>query len=227
MARLGKKFVADNRRGAAVGSGSVTFYEQPVPDGQSFCRLKTYTLAAPIVENRAPRANEHDDNLTVTEMFGIWKRPGSPDQGRLASQQACAAYRDFDHLFSEENLFAGRRGAYLLDTLITAAQTGHLDFPHQCGDVRLARRPDEPAAPCDMMALLRRLNFKQSFSAATKSEKPLQGSTVFIDELMLWTGRDHGREFVMLTIESRQKSGPNSYMQGDIVSLNALIDAVD
>ncbi|MEG3143319.1 hypothetical protein U1839_01515 [Sphingomonas sp. RT2P30] len=220
MPRIDKHFVADNRHGQPRGPDGVTFYEQPTLVGGSLCRIGTYTLAAHVV------ANTPDNDVKVGERFGIWKRPTSPDQPAPAGQKACAAYRDFDHMIRADSPSAAMRGADLLDAMIARAQSGRLDVPHSCQDTTQAKRPDD-SAPCDAIALLKRMTVKQLGDVASHSRKDAQGSSIFDDELTLWTGQDRGRQFVILRIVAEQRDDRPSSNGAKVVSLHASIGAID
>ncbi|CAN5529478.1 hypothetical protein BH10PSE14_BH10PSE14_19630 [soil metagenome] len=221
MPRIGRHFVGDNRHGQPLGSDGVTFYEQPTPVGGSFCRIRTYTLAPHVV------ANTPGNDVKVSDMFGVWKRPTSPDQPAPAGHKACAAYRDFDHMIHADSPSAAIRGAYLLDVMIAGAQSGRLDFPHSCRDTTQPERSVDKPAPCDAIALLRRMTLKHLSDATTKSQRDTQHSSIFDDELTLWTGQDRGRQFVVLRIVAEQQHGRQSIRATDVVSLDALIGSVD
>jgi hypothetical protein len=220
MPRIGKHFVADNRHGQPLGRDGVTFYEQPTPVGGSFCRITTYTLAPHVV------ANTPDNDVKVGERFGAWKRPTSPDQPAPAGQKACAAYRDFDHMIRADSPSAAMRGAYLLDAMIGTAQSGRLDVPHSCQDTTQTARPDD-RVPCDAIALLKRMTVKQLSDVTSHSRKDREGSSIFDDELMLWTGQDRGRQFVILRIVAEQRDDRPSSNEAKVVSLNASIGSID
>jgi hypothetical protein len=211
MARVGKRFVADNRHGAPIAGGSVTFYDQAQPYGESFCWTTSYILPPAIVDDRAAARGEPlEGNVAVERVYGVWKAPTSPNQSEQAAQKACAAYRDFDHMFREANADAGTRGAYLLDAVMAQARNGRLDFPARCSD------EDKPLG-CDMIALLKRLTLKQMSYAETKARKDSAHSSIYTDELTLWTGRNKGRESVVLTITSEQPD--THYSSNDAVRI--------
>lgn len=220
MSRIGKHFVADNRHGQPLGSDGVTFYEQPTPVGGSLCRIGTYTLARHVV------ASTPDNVVQAGERFGIWKRPTAPDQPAPASQKACTAYRDFDHLIRADSPTAAMRGAYLLDALIATAQSGRLDIPHSCEDTTQPGQADG-RAPCDAIALLKRMTVKQLGDVTSHSRKDGQGSSIFDDELTLWTGQDRGRQFVILRIVAEQRDDRPTNNGAKMVSLHASIGSVD
>jgi len=237
MARVGKRFVADNRQGRPVAGGSVTFYDQPRPYDESFCWTTAYTVPTAIVEDRAPAHGEPlGGNVEVVRLYGAWKAPTSPDQSDSAGQKACAAYRDFQHMFREANPDAGTRGAYLLDTMITRAKIGRLDFPGKC----VEEPRDSRTHDCDMIALLTRLTFNQISYAETKASENSTNPSRYTDELTIFTGRDRGRETVTLTVVSTQfRVMPSSndvvellnagivLRKPQIVSVDAVVSALD
>lgn len=204
MAKVAEKFVA---RADQNGPGAV-FYDRPLPYGEWLCRVNAYRIHPTILTGEIKlKQDAWADPLLVERMYGIWTRPtaGRPKDG--AREAACARYRDFTHLFSEEGLLVAERSAYLLDTLLTDARLERPRFKSDC-----LARDGLNLLPCDPIALLRSRSLKDLYQAKAISQQDMPGGTRYTDELTLEMPKRSGRHYAMLTITlvSEQTFGKHS-----------------
>ncbi len=145
MGRVGQTFISDSRRSSSKTSG-VTFYGQPTAYGLWLCRIVTVRVSpriAGVVD--VSRGQSMIDDVSIDTRYGVWRSLNSPQPSGHAADAACEAYRDFDHLVSEENLFAADQGAYVSNAILSQARSGNMRFKVSC---IVFRSPTENP-PCD------------------------------------------------------------------------------
>jgi hypothetical protein len=154
LGRIADTMVADSRS-TATSKTDITFYDEPVPYGPFLCSVHLYRTPGHGFPGSKPGA---PDSLEMTTAYGVWANPSETVDGSVRGQErACAAYRDFEHLF-----VAGERADHFtavlqFDDARDAAVAGKVNFPIAC----LSYRPHGEASRCDGPAVLKSLDLKQ------------------------------------------------------------------
>jgi len=176
MARVGRHFVADTSDGWEKGV-SMTFYGQPKPFGGWLCRVAVFTVPDKIV--RGVEEPGYEDDLELREKYAIWRRPTAAPSTDKEEDAACAAYRDFKHMFSAREPGPEQRGPYVADIILEQVSSGHVTIPLTCK----GNRSYPLIGTCDAVKILRGLTLKEFDGVSTKSEKRGDGVTTYEDEL--------------------------------------------
>lgn len=218
LARVGARLVADDRVGAA--EQGLRFFDTPKPYGEWLCRVNAYSVPAKIVTGKLAYPQDFwADDLSVKRLYGIWRRPTVAPRSR-SRDKACAAYRDFGHLFVEEGVLAASRGAYLLDVLLTDAAAGRLPFPATCASLDDGGQ----TRPCDARAVLRGRSLKDLGRVEQLDEKEFEHEIRWSDRLTL---RGDSRD-VLIDIEvvSDQHFGRQSADEADVRSIAVAVGRI-
>ena len=234
MARIAPGFVATARPTEAMIDG-VVFYDQPRPYGAALCRVRSYAFAPRVVEGQPGKDDQSPtENLEVSDLYVLWKEPGTPDAKTIDRDDACARLRDFDHLISGDDGFAVERAVTVLAKVILAAQEGHPHFHVECLD----RRGAKPVA-CDGLAMLRATKVRDVLQVSAIGSdhrwgdpvpQPDQHGATYWDRLDL-RAPTHGRgcgasESLMMRLETRQSFGRHPAWDGEPKSVMLWRDVV-
>lgn len=192
MSRVTGTFVADSRASFPAIHG-VTFFDQPTSAGDFLCLVRTYRVPHEVVGGRSPQ--RHEGPLETGKAYGLWIDPseaGKMDQAGLqrARINACAQYRDFEHLIAEKDPLAASAGLEFLSAAKAAAREGGMSARISC----LSRREDQAGRPCDALAYLRTVDLKMVRLAETLSDHLSEDGVPWRAsyKLTINDGEDHG-----------------------------------
>lgn len=151
MGRIGRDFVADTPPSRTL-DGSQVFYDIPLAYGDGLCRIRRYAFGHAIAAGLPFTRRDYPfEKLIVEDVYGVWAEPGSARATGADDDQACAKYRDFEHVISGEDGISISRVVNVLTRASREAQTGRVSFKVTCLD----RRQPDTQIPCDGVALLR------------------------------------------------------------------------
>lgn len=154
LGRIADTMVADSRS-TATSKTDITFYDEPVPYGPFLCSVHLYRTPGHGFPGSKPGA---PDSLEMTTAYGVWANPSETVDGSVRGQeQACAAYRDFEHLFVAGERADHFTAVFQFDAARDAAVAGKVDFPVVC----FSYTPPGDASRCDGHAVLKSLDLKQ------------------------------------------------------------------
>ena len=203
MARIGQHFVADTSDHWDKGL-SMTFYGQPKPFGDWLCRVVVFRVPDKIV--RGVEEPRYEDDLDLSTRYAIWRRPTAAPPTAKEGDVACAAYRDFEHMFDSPVAGPQQRGPYVADVIFEQVSSGHVTIPLTCQD----HHAYPLTSACDAVKILRGLTLKELGGVSTKSEK--QGDGVITYEDLLTFELKHStqccsEELLNMTVTSDQHVG--------------------
>ena len=155
----------------------MTFYGQPKPFGDWLCRVAVFRVPDKIV--RGVEEPEYEDDLVLYEQYAIWRRPTAAPSTGKEEDAACAAYRDFEHMFDAPEPGPQQRGPYVADIIFEQVSSGHVTIPLTCKD----NRSYPLTVTCDAVKILRGLTLKELGGVSTKSAKQGDGVITYEDEL--------------------------------------------
>lgn len=222
--RAGRNFVADSRAQLPVEFG-VSFYAQPKSLDHWLCRVVVVWVPAKIVRGKMlhPQQERWEDDITVRTLYGIWVRPTqaklkAPDAER---SRACANYRDFDNLITENTPGHAVRGTYLADVILEQVKAGKPGFPITCIE---ARESTQAHKACDARAVLAPLTLRDLSEVGTESGPATGPAAEHFDRLTFWTRGERGPHgtSIDLTVRSRQRPGKFEGNEAEVLSVNVM-----
>jgi hypothetical protein len=219
LAKVSKDFVA-HRRTAGAG---ITFFDHPKPYGEWLCRVNAYYVPEKVLKGKL--ALEQDwwaDNLSVSTLYGVWRRPSLGSASDAARHKACAEFRDFDHLFGRKDTADPERGAFLLDRIISLLASDKLDIPLSCSAPGAQGHPSK----CDARTLLKSVNLQALRGVEAISEQEIDHGMRRTDELSLEPSKGVTGELLELRVVSDQHFGKQSASEGDVRSVEVIIPCV-
>ena len=161
--RASKKFIA---RAQAENPDEVGFFFQPTLSDKRICSIEEVRFPGWLVSGGTRDADINASTPIYTiERFAIWNAPG--ELHRETAEQACARYRDFNHLIEAENTYPSNVER-VVEALIDAsaqAKSGKTDFKLTCVDAR----NDPTIKACDGRLLLAKLNVRDISSVRDRN----------------------------------------------------------
>lgn len=144
--------VADSRAKFPLEHGA-TFYGQPRRTSGFLCAVTVYGVNK---NRRGP------PSLSAQDAYAIWSDPSDAaamtnDALGKRSEQACANYRDFDHLVADDPEGGTWRSLQWIDLARDQAVAGTLTAKVTC----VSRHETRDGKPCDGLAMLRGLDLKK------------------------------------------------------------------
>ena len=185
MGRVARGFVAVGHPADPMSNYGAVFYDRPFGYGGGLCALRRYRFASAVVDGPLVMDTAHSDPLDVQHVYGLWRDPGPAADGEN-EDEACARYRDFDHVIEGRDGMAVARSVEVLARAVRDAREGRAAYAVTCVDnVGLG----SPTA-CDGLALLRAADPRDIRYVRPKSgdwEVPsdLAGAVIHIDEVQL------------------------------------------
>jgi hypothetical protein len=221
LGRVAHGFIASRR---TPSNGGFLFYDQPLPYAESLCRTNAYFVPEHVVTGKLDRPQDRwEDKLRIETRYGVW-RPVGRGEGN-SREKACAAFRDFDNMFTAEgDPPEPERAVFLLDALVTAARgSGPLPFPVTC---RRYSKGEPHGRPCDGRNLLRDLSVRGLRHARMVSFSYGREFGDSVDALSLPTPPAAEQAGSMqLMVASRQHWGRDSVSEGEVKSVSVRIEA--
>ena len=221
LAKVAKDFVAERRK----PGGGITFFDQPKPYGNWLCRTNAYFVPEKVITGKLVQKQDWwADNLGVTTLYGVWRKPSLGLASDAERHKACAGFGDFDHLFGVRDSADPERGAFLLDRILTLLRLGDLHVPLSCAHIDRNGRPSN----CDASAILKTVTLRSLSGIEAVSEEKIDGGMRRTDRLTLAGDQDSepAHSLVDLLVVSDQHFGKQSASEGDLrsvaVSLNCL-----
>jgi len=97
MGHVAHGFVAVGHPADPMSTYGAVFYDRPFGYGGGLCAMRRYRFASAVVNGPLVMDTAHSDPLDVQHVYGLWRESGPAADGEN-EDEACARYRDFDHV---------------------------------------------------------------------------------------------------------------------------------